>query len=83
MHLVVEQYGVFLGKKSERLVVRDQNRVTQEVPLRQLEQITVAGGGISLSADLIRECVERGIQIKFCVLTSHLVLTISQKAFKI
>jgi CRISPR-associated protein Cas1 len=65
VHLVVDQYGVFLGKKSERLVVRDQNRVTQEVPLRQLEQITVAGGGISLSADLIRECVERGIQINF------------------
>ncbi len=65
MQLFVDKFGTFLGKKSERLIVREKGAVVEEVPLRQLEQITIASGGVSLSSDLIRDCMELGIQINF------------------
>lgn len=68
MELVVSQYGVFLGKKSERVVVRAKGKTVQEVPLAGLEQINFLGEGAALSTDLIKECAERGVQIN---LLSH------------
>jgi len=65
MHIVVSNYGSFLGKKSERLVIKEGGAVVSEVPLFDVEQITLTTFGVSISADLIYECVERGIQINF------------------
>ncbi|MDI7249439.1 MAG: CRISPR-associated endonuclease Cas1 [Bacillota bacterium] len=64
-HVIVDQYGAFVGKKSERLVVRKDKEVLVEVPFANLEQVTIASGGVSVSTDVIRECVEQGIQINF------------------
>jgi CRISPR-associated protein Cas1 len=36
-----------------------------ELPLFQVSEIIVAGGGISVSTDLIEECCERGIHLAF------------------
>jgi CRISPR-associated protein Cas1 len=36
-----------------------------ELPLFQVSEIVVAGGGISISTDLIEECCERGIHLSF------------------
>jgi CRISPR-associated protein Cas1 len=65
MQLFVDKFGAFLGRKSERLVIREKGVVVEEVPLRQLEQITISSPGVSLSSDLIRDCMELGIQINF------------------
>lgn len=65
MQLFIENFGTFLGKKSERLIVKEKGAVVSEVPLRQLEQVTITGNGITLSSDLIQECMERGVQINF------------------
>jgi len=65
MNLIINNYGSFLGKKSERLVVKEQGKVVQEVPFFNLAQITVTTGGASLSSDAIRMCVEHGVQINF------------------
>lgn len=65
MEIFVDSFGTFLGKKSERLVIKEKGAVIQEAPLRQIEQITITSGGVTLSSDLIRECVERGVQINF------------------
>ncbi|HHY94789.1 MAG TPA: CRISPR-associated endonuclease Cas1 [Firmicutes bacterium] len=64
-HIIVDQYGAFVGKKSERLVVRKEKEVLVEVPFVDLEQLTIASGGVSMSTDVIRECMEQGIQINF------------------
>jgi CRISPR-associated protein Cas1 len=64
-HVIVDQYGAYVGKKSERLVVRKDKEVLVEVPFVNVEQVTVASAGVSLSTDAIRECVEQGIQINF------------------
>jgi len=65
LHLVVSDFGTFLGKKSGRLLVRREGKVLHEIPFDQLEQVTVTGGGVSLSTDVIRECVEVGVQFNF------------------
>jgi CRISP-associated protein Cas1 len=36
-----------------------------ELPLFQVSEIIVAGGGISISTDLIEECCDRGIRLSF------------------
>lgn len=65
MEIMIEDFGVSLGKKSERLLVKKNGKVEQEHALYDVGQITVASRGVSISTDLIEECVERGIQINF------------------
>jgi len=65
MNLIINNFGTFLGKTSERLVVKENGKVVQEVPFFDLTQITVTTGGASLSSDVIRMCMEHGVQINF------------------
>lgn len=71
MQLVVDTFGCFLGKHSERLVVKQRAETVQEVPLFDLEQVLIIAGGISLSSDVIRECAERGIPLHFLSYTGN------------
>jgi len=61
--LFVSGFGLFIGKKSERVVVRQGKSVCAQVPLMRLQEIIVASRGISFSSDLIEEMCERGIRI--------------------
>lgn len=63
MELVLDRYGMFLGKKSERVIIREKNQVTGEYPFFNVEQITIASSGISISTDVIADCMEHGIPI--------------------
>ncbi len=63
--LIIEQYGAFIGKHSERVRVTLKGQVVVERPLYGLDHLLVLSGGVSLSSDLIRECAERGIDISF------------------
>lgn len=65
MNLVIDNYGSFIGKKSERLVIKEKGKVVKEVPFFDLSQITVTSRGISLSIDAIKMCMEYGVQINF------------------
>jgi CRISPR-associated protein Cas1 len=70
-HLIVDEFGVHVGKHSERLQVMrvgdgtPSERLVQEAPLLHLESVVVTGRGISLSADAIEACTERGVPIFF------------------
>jgi len=61
--LFVSGFGLFIGKKSERVVVRKGKSVCAQIPLMRLQEIIVASRGISFSSDLIEEMCERGIRI--------------------
>ncbi len=63
--IVLSGYGIFLSKKSERLIVRKSNKVIYEFPFFRLHEIIVASRGVSLSSDLIEEVCERGIRLNF------------------
>lgn len=65
MHIHVTDFGSFLGKKSERLVVKDKGKVKEEYPFFNIETVTLDSRGVSISTDVIRECMEHGIQINF------------------
>jgi CRISPR-associated protein Cas1 len=65
MHRTVSTYGAFLGKKSARLVVKVPDQKEEYCPLLQLESLTVASKGVTISSDLIAELTERGIPITF------------------
>ncbi|MEW6108222.1 MAG: CRISPR-associated endonuclease Cas1 [Nitrospirota bacterium] len=63
--VVLSGFGIFLSKKSERLIVKKSNKVIYEFPFFRLNEVIVASRGISLSSDLIEELCERGIRVNF------------------
>ena len=65
--LTISDFGVSLGKRSERVSVRYRGaeRGKEEHALMDLDQIIIASRGVSLSSDLIEACTERGIEISF------------------
>ncbi len=63
--LIIDKYGVFLGKHSERLKVYLKGEVIEEKPLTNFEHIIIASSGVTISSDIIERCAERGIPISF------------------
>ena len=63
--LIVDQYGAFVGKHSQRLQVKVKGEKTIQAPLLHLEQVLITGRGVSLSAEAIRACCQEGIPIHF------------------
>lgn len=63
-HLVVCDYGAFLGLHSHRLAVR-QGDQTRHYPLNRLCTVTVAKRGVSVSSDLVEAFSQRGIKLFF------------------
>jgi CRISPR-associated protein Cas1 len=75
--LVINTPGAFLGKTSQRVVVRRDRRNVCEIPSFKLTGITVASRGISLSADLIDHCAQRDIPVLFVSPQGKVVATLS------
>ncbi len=50
--LIVSGFGLYLGKKSERLVVRKDKTVIYQFPFFRIQELVVASRGISISADV-------------------------------
>ncbi|MBM7623695.1 CRISPR-associated endonuclease Cas1 [Sporohalobacter salinus] len=63
--LVISDYGIFIGKKSERVVLKKKKEVIKEVPFFKLKEILITTSGVSISSDVIRECAKAGVQIDF------------------
>jgi|GEM_PF-93502 CRISPR-associated protein Cas1 len=70
--VILSGYGIYLGKKSERLqikvagkVAKDASGSTYEFPFFRLSEVVIASRGISLSSDLVEELCERGIRLSF------------------
>ncbi|RMH38335.1 MAG: CRISPR-associated endonuclease Cas1 [Nitrospirae bacterium] len=63
--IVLSGFGMFLSKKSERLIVREGKKAIYEVPLFRLSEVVVASRGITVSSDVIEELCKRGIRLSF------------------
>lgn len=63
--LILSGFGIFLRKKSERLLVTKSNNVVYQFPLFRLNEVVIASRGISFSSDLIEELCERGVRVSF------------------
>jgi CRISP-associated protein Cas1 len=65
MEIVVTEFGVSLGKKSERMVIRRNGSILEEHPLFQVSHVIIGSTGVAISSDLVRECAAAGIPISF------------------
>lgn len=63
--LILDKYGLFLSKHSERLRVKAEGQIVEEVPLMHLESVLITSRGVGISSDAIEVCAERGIDIVF------------------
>ena len=63
-HLVICNYGTFLGIHGGQLAVRH-NDATTHYPMNRLCTVSIAKRGISVSSDLIGEFSSRGIKLFF------------------
>src|SRR5437660_1833788 len=63
--LILSGFGIYLGKKSERLQVKVQGKVAYEFPFFRISEVVVASRGVSLSSDLLKEFCEHGIRLTF------------------
>jgi CRISPR-associated protein Cas1 len=66
--LLVSGFGISVGKKSERVVVRQGGKTCAQVPFLRLQELVIGSRGISISSDLVEELCTRGIRI--CYLTA-------------
>ncbi|MCI0575418.1 MAG: CRISPR-associated endonuclease Cas1 [Chloroflexi bacterium] len=64
-NLIADTFGCHVGKYSERLKVTQNGETLAQAPLLHLESVTIANSGVSISAEAIRACTERGIPIHF------------------
>lgn len=68
-HLVVDEYGSFVGKHQGRLRVTfkagkdGETPKPLDAPLMHLQTVLIAGHGVSLSSDAIAACAEQGVPI--------------------
>jgi CRISPR-associated protein Cas1 len=58
-------YGSYLGKTSERFVVKKDGKVLEEKPFFRVAEIVIPSRGVMVSASAIFEAVTRGIRISF------------------
>jgi len=63
--LILSGFGIYLGKKSERLQIKLQGKVAYEFPFFRISEVVVASKGVSLSSDLLRELCEHGVRLTF------------------
>lgn len=75
-YLIVDEYGSYLRKHSERLVLHRGKELVAEAPLLTLEGVIVADRGTSLSADAVAACAEAGIPIHFVHSSGHVSASI-------
>jgi len=70
--VILSGYGIYLGKKSERLqikvagkIAKDANGSSYEFPFFRLSEVVIASRGVSFSSDLLEEFCEHGIRLSF------------------
>ena len=61
--LIISGYGLYLGKKSERMIVRKGKNVVYQFPFFRIHEVVVASRGVSISTDLLEELCTRGVRL--------------------
>jgi CRISPR-associated protein Cas1 len=64
-HLIADTFGTHIGKYSERLKITQDGETLQQAPLLHLKSVLVTSRGVSISADVLEACAERGIPVFF------------------
>jgi CRISPR-associated protein Cas1 len=65
VRLVIDSFGVFLGKKGERFIVRDSSGRRDEVNAADVEEIHLVNPGVTVSVSAIRLALRHGVLIVY------------------
>jgi group II intron reverse transcriptase/maturase/CRISPR-associated endonuclease Cas1 len=63
--IIVATPGSWISKKANKIVVKQQDKVIQEVPLVNLKNITIINEGVSFSSNVIEACADYNISVDF------------------
>ena len=63
--LIVDQYGAYVGRHSERIRVSQKRKTLVEAPVMFLEQVLIIGKAISISTDALALCAGQGIPVHY------------------
>ena len=61
--LLVSGFGLYVGKKGERIVIRKGGKVCAQVPFMKMQELIIGSRGVSFSSDLLEELCGRGIRV--------------------
>ena len=61
--LFLDEFGLFLGRRRKRFVVRRKGKVAEEVPADDVEAIVLMSKGVAVSEDAVRLAIDRRVQI--------------------
>ena len=64
-HLVISEYGSFLGVRKGLLLIRNSDKNEKLIPLNRLCSLSIAKRGVSISSDLIENLSVRGVKLFF------------------
>ena len=69
--IILEDFGLFLGKKSERFTIKKKGKLVAEFPAHEVERIIVSSSGVSLSSAALHLAVENRIPVSFTYRSGH------------
>lgn len=61
--LIIDDYGVSLHKKSERLVLKQHGEIIEEHAIKELDDLVISSKCGMVSIGLIEELIQNGTQI--------------------
>ena len=64
-NLIADTFGSHIGKYQGRLKVTQGGKTLMQAPIMHLERVLVTNKGVSVSAETIRACTDKGIPIHF------------------
>lgn len=66
MHtIILEDFGIFLGKKSDRFVVKKKGKMIAEFPVSHVERVIVSSSGASMSSAALHLAVQNRVPVCF------------------
>lgn len=80
-HLVINDFGSYVGIRNGLLSVRNAEKEERRYPLNRLNSVSIARRGVSFSSDLVEHFSDRGIKLFFLDFkgTAHSVLIGNQR----
>ena len=61
--LLVAGFGLYIGKKGERIAVKKGGKICAQVPFMRAQEVIIASRGVSFSSDLLEDLCARGIRV--------------------
>jgi group II intron reverse transcriptase/maturase/CRISPR-associated endonuclease Cas1 len=69
--LIINSFGVYLGTRDGRVLIRNKERREERISFTNLTHITILTNGVSLSSDLLYHCAKNQVPVSFFTRTGQ------------